>query len=94
MQVERTNRFRKTYRRLSSQDRERVDKAIEMFMVNPLDASLGVEKIAETASKWSFRASSRIRCTFDFGGGLLDLNKLDSVISLGNVGGHEVYKSP
>jgi mRNA-degrading endonuclease RelE of RelBE toxin-antitoxin system len=91
MEIERTRQFRTAYRKLSRQDRERADEALLEFAQNPLHPSLHVEKIQGTADKWSFRVSRRLRITFSFRGG--DLRNA-SLISLSNVGGHEVYKRP
>lgn len=93
MQVERTRRFQKAYRRLSQQDRQRVDEAIRQFLTDPLYPSLNVERIKGTKNKWSFRASGGLRCTFEFDGGLQDFRST-LVVSLSNVGHHDVYRVP
>ena len=91
MQFETTNQFKKAYRKLSPSDKRRVDAAIDRFSKNPQHPRLAVEKVANQGSVWSFRASLRIRCTFEWD---LGLDKLDSaeLVLLRNLGGHEIYR--
>lgn len=92
MVFQRTNRFKKEYRRLSHQDQRRVDKALRTLAANPLHPSLHIEKVGSNI--WSMRASDRLRCTFDWDRDTEDLKKAES-ITLRNVGYHdEVYHSP
>ena len=91
MQFDRTNRFKRAYRRLSSTDKGRVDAAIRRFENNPLHPSLAVEKITGHGSVWSIRASLRVRCTFEWEGSIANLRNAERILLL-DVGGHEVYR--
>jgi mRNA-degrading endonuclease RelE of RelBE toxin-antitoxin system len=92
MQLERTKRFEKAYRKLSHQNQGRVDDAIMRFMSNPLYPSLHTEKVSGAHSKWSFRASDSLRCTFEFEGDLQEL-RVAEIVSLSNVDNHDtVYR--
>jgi len=92
MQVERTKRFEKAYRKLSHQNRVRIDIAITRFMSNPLYPSLHTEKVSEAHGKWSFRASDSLRCTFEFEDDLQELTMAE-IVSLSNVDNHDtVYR--
>lgn len=90
MEFSRLRRFEKAYRRLSQQDQERVRAALSRFASNPLHPSLNIEKIVDDI--WSFRVSDRLRCTFEFSGGLTELQQA-TIIELRNVGDHSVYRS-
>lgn len=88
----RLERFDKAYRRLDRQDQRRVDKALITLARDPLHSSLHTEKVG--GDIWSFRASHRLRLTFNFEGGIDELKRAES-ITLRNAGYHdEVYSSP
>ena len=91
MQFDRTNRFKRAYRRLSSADKGSVDEAIRRFENNPLHPSLAVEKVTAQRSVWSIRASRRVRCTFEWDGNQAELIDAERILLL-DVGGHEVYR--
>lgn len=86
-----SNRYEKAYRRLSSDDKRRVDEALKQFEADPLHPSLAVERVVNQSSIWSFRVSGRLRCTFEWDGSRDDLKKAELIV-LRNVGGHEVYR--
>jgi mRNA-degrading endonuclease RelE of RelBE toxin-antitoxin system len=75
-----THRFRKAYRALSPQDRERVQKALRMMAEDLRHPGLRVKRIQGTAGIWEARAGRSIRLTFEVTGGDLLLR---------NVGRHD-----
>ncbi len=91
MRFGRTNQFERSFRRLSSEDKRRVAQALERFSKDPLHPSLHTEKLTNAGNVWSFRASLRLRCTFEWDGSLGGLRTADYIL-LRNVGGHEVYR--
>ncbi len=92
MKFERTKQFEKAYKRLSTDDQGRIDKALNFLSQNPLHPSLHTEKVE--GDIWSLRASDKIRCTFEWVGSIGDLKQANS-ITLRNVGYHQdVYGSP
>jgi len=78
----RTERFKKSHKRLSGPDKERVEEALNLFAANPFHPSLGTKKLPpKTSGIWYFRASRAIRVTFEWDG--------DDVL-LRNVGSHAI----
>lgn len=91
MEFDRLGHFRKAYRKLSQENKDKVEKALRKFDSNPIHPSLHVEKIS--ADIWSFRASDSLRVTFEFVGNLDALREAKRII-LRNVGQHDVYEAP
>ena len=86
MKIARTERFKKSYRRLSPADRELVKKALRPLMENPRHPGLRVKRIKGTAGIWEARVSRSCRMTFEIRG--------DTYL-LRNVGKHdETLKNP
>lgn len=80
MILERTARFARAYKKLSADDRRRVDTAIRRFAGEPDHPSLRVKRMQGTAGIWEARASDALRFTFE--------RKGDRVV-LRNVGRHD-----
>ena len=80
MIFERTTRFKRAAKRLTSQDHERLAKALFLYENNPSHPSLGVKRIQGTKDIWEGRASDALRFTFQ---------KIEGGILLRNVGAHD-----
>lgn len=65
MKVAYTERFKKSYKSLHPDDRERVSEAIELFMGRQHNRGLNVEKLKGLKNTFSFRASRKIRIIFE-----------------------------
>ncbi len=68
MKIARTERFKKSYRKLSPEDKELVKKAIRLLVENPRHPGLRVKRIKGTAGIWEARASQSCRMTFGIRG--------------------------
>jgi len=77
---ERTTRFKRAAKKLTSQDHERLAKALLLYEDNPSHPSLGVKRIQGTKDIWEGRASDALRFTFQ---------KIEGGILLRNVGAHD-----
>ena len=80
MIFERTTRFKRAAKRLTTHDHERLAKALFLYEENPSHPSLGVKRIQGTRDIWEGRASDSIRSTFQ---------KIEGGILLRNVGAHD-----
>jgi mRNA interferase RelE/StbE len=77
---ERTTRFKRAAKKLTSQDRERLAKALTLYEADPGHPSLGIKRMQGTKGIWEGRASDGVRFTFE---------KIDGGILLRNVGSHD-----
>jgi mRNA-degrading endonuclease RelE of RelBE toxin-antitoxin system len=77
---ERTTRFKRAAKKLTSQDRERLAKALVLYEADPSHPSLGIKRVQGTKDIWEGRASDAVRFTFE---------KIDRGILLRNVGSHD-----
>jgi mRNA interferase RelE/StbE len=77
---ERTTRFKRAAKKLSSQDRERLAKALILHEADPSHPSLGIKRMEGTRRIWEGRASDSVRFTFE---------KIDGGILLRHVGPHD-----
>ena len=84
MQFEWSERFTRDYRRLSTEDQEKIDGALRRFSSNPRHPGLHLKKMKGTESIWEIRASDNHRITFQF-----DIN-----VILRRVGTHDVLRNP
>ena len=80
MIFERTTRFKRAAKKLTSQDRVRLAKALVLYEANPSHPSLGIKRVQGTKAIWEGRASDAVRFTFE---------KIDGGILLRNVGSHD-----
>jgi hypothetical protein len=77
---ERTARFKRATKKLTTQDQGRLTKALLLFEANPSHPSLGIKRVQGTKGIWEGRASDAIRFTFE---------KIEGGILLRNVGIHD-----
>ena len=75
-----TERFRRAYRSLSSQDRKRVQKALRLMAEDLRYPGLRVKRVQGTTKIWEARAGRSIRLTFEVEG---------TDLILRNVGQHD-----
>ena len=85
MQLIRTERFQRAYRKLDEQCRESVKKALAQFLANRTYPGLHVKRIQGTDRIWEMRAGRDIRITFEF---QQNENGTTAVV-LRNVGHHD-----
>lgn len=85
MLLVRTERFRKDYRRVPPEIRERVAKALEQFVSNPRHLSLRVKKMEDAPGIWELRVSDNYRITFQF---------LEGGALLRRLGTHDILRHP
>lgn len=73
MILERTERFKRAYRKLGPEQRERVQRALALFAKDMRHPSLRVKRVQGTEAIWEARASDELRFTFELipGGALL-----------------------
>ncbi len=80
MRLQYTDRFRRAYRALTAEDRQRVQNALRRLAENPRHPGLRVKKMRGAGGIWEARASRALRITFEMEG---------DVLILRNVGGHD-----
>ncbi len=86
MFLERTERFKRSYKKLDPQKQKLVQKALGQMAVELRHPSLQVKRIQGTGGIWEARASISLRLTFEI--------QRDTII-LRNVGEHdETLKRP
>jgi mRNA-degrading endonuclease RelE of RelBE toxin-antitoxin system len=78
-----TRSYERGYKKLSTQNQNRVDEALTTLAKNPDHPSLNIEKVAGNKNIWSIRATQKLRITFEREGDVIILRK---------VGSHEVYR--
>lgn len=80
MIFERTSRFKRAAKKLTTEDRDRRDKALLRYEQDPSHPSLGIKRVQGTKGIWEARASDALRFTFE---------KIEGGILLRNVGAHD-----
>ena len=65
MVLERTERFKRGFKKLDRQDRDRLVKALRLLATDPRRRSLRVKRLQGTAAIWEARASDELRITFE-----------------------------
>jgi len=80
MRLQATRRFRRAYRKLSPEDRKRVNRALRRIAKDPRHPGLQVKRMQGTRGIWEARASRSLRITFEMEGDALVLR---------NVGRHD-----
>ena len=86
MRVARTERFKRAYRKLSRENRDRARKVIRQLVEDPRHPGLRVRRIKGTRNVWEARVSRSCRLTFKAQG--------DTYL-LRNIGEHnKVLKKP
>lgn len=76
MRLARTNRFKRGYQKLKTEDKALADKAIRFLATDLRHPSLRVKKIKGTEDIWEARVSRSIRMTFEMHGDLLVLRNI------------------
>jgi mRNA-degrading endonuclease RelE of RelBE toxin-antitoxin system len=82
MKIRRTNSFKKDYRGLPSEIRNRVDKQLHYLLENPRHPSLRLKKLKGT-DKFEIRVSRGYRMTFRY---------VDQILELRRVGTHDLLR--
>lgn len=85
MQLLRTERFKKDFKRLPTEIQERVDKALELFVSHPRHPSLHAKKMEGAPDIWELRVTDNYRITFQF---------VQEGVLLLRVGTHNVLRQP
>lgn len=85
MQLLRTERFKKDFKRLPDEARERVGKTLDRFVSNPRHPSLRVKKMEGAPEIWELRVSDNYRITFQF---------VQEGMLLRRVGTHDALRQP
>jgi len=68
VKIARTERFKRAYRKLSPENRERARKAIRLLLENPRHPGLRVKRVKGTHHIWEARVSRSCRLTFEIHG--------------------------
>ncbi len=76
MRLALTNRFKRAYQELNSEEQALADKALRLLVENLRHPSLRVKKIKGTEGIWEARVSRSIRLTFEVHGDLLMLRTI------------------
>lgn len=80
MLFERTERFKRAYRKLETAEREIVKKALQQLAEDRTHPGLRLKRLQGTDGIWEVRAGRDLRITFEF---------VDDVTVLRNVGHHD-----
>lgn len=65
VEIIRTERFRRAYRKLGTRQREQVKKALAQLLVDRAHPGLHVKRVQGTDTIWELRAGRAIRVTFE-----------------------------
>jgi len=85
MQLLRTERFKKDFKRLPREIQHKLPEALERFMTNPRHPSLQVKKMEDVRDIWEMRVTQSYRVTFQF---------VQEGVLLRRVGTHDVLRQP
>ena len=85
MIIDRSEDFKKRYKKLPAELQERVKKTLLLFADNPQHPSLGNKKMEGTDSLWELRVSQGYRITYE---------KIPGGIFLRRVGTHDILRNP
>ena len=85
MQLLRTERFKKDFKRLPSDIQERIGNTLERFVDNPRHPSLHMKKMEGAPDIWELRVSDNYRITFQF---------VQEGVLLRRVGTHHILRQP
>lgn len=87
MRIYLTSKFKKTYKRLPKQIKEKAKKREEIFRQNPFNPLLETHRLhGKYKDYWAFSIDKSYRIMFQF----LDATK--TKVAFINVGTHEIYK--
>lgn len=76
LNVRRLKSFAKDYQGLSSEERTKVEKTLEILFENPRHPSLQVKRIQGTRNLWEARVDLKRRITFQWEGNLLLIRRI------------------
>ncbi len=85
MIIDRSERFKRSYKKLPRDIQERVKKTLLMFTENPHHPSLGNKKMEGTENVWELRVTQNYRITYE---------KIPGGVFLRRVGAHDVLRQP
>ncbi len=85
MIIERSEPFKRAYRKLPSDLQERVKKALLLFAVDPRHPSLVNKKMEGAEGVWEIRVTQSYRITYE---------KIPGGIFLRRVGTHDILRHP
>lgn len=80
-----SSRFKKSYKKLPLQVKQKAKEKEKIFRENPFDARIDTHKLhGKYKDYWAFTVAGQYRIMFVFANG----NKIDFI----NIGTHEIYK--
>lgn len=82
MKIRLLNRFKKAYKKLTSDIQKKVDKSLILLLSDQKHPSLQVRKLESAPSVWYLRVDRNHRLTFEFGE--------NGIYVLRNVGRHDL----
>ena len=85
MQLFRTERFKKDFKRLPNDIQEKLPKILELFVSNTRHPSLQVKKMEGVRDIWELRVTQNYRITFQH---------VQEGILLRRIGTHDVLRQP
>ena len=85
MQLLRTERFKKDFKRLPNEILARASKALELFASNPRHPSLQAKKMEGALGVWELRVTDNYRITFQW---------IQGAALLRRVGTHNMLRQP
>jgi hypothetical protein len=85
MQILRTERFRKDFRRLPVDAQKRLGSAMEQFVANPRHPALRVKKMEGAPHIWELGVSDNCQVTFEY---------CEGGVILRRVGPHDILRRP
>ena len=85
MQLLRTERFKKDFKRLPPEIQTRTAKALELLVSNPRHPSLQVKKMESAPVIWELRVTDNYRVTFQW---------IQGAALLRRIGTHNILRQP
>ena len=85
MRIEATQTFIRLYKHLPKEIKQRTQKALTLFEVNPTHPSLGHKKMAGQKNIFEIRISKNYRLTYQ---------KIDDIAYLRKIGTHDLLRHP
>jgi mRNA-degrading endonuclease RelE of RelBE toxin-antitoxin system len=83
--IDRSERFKKAYKKLPRDIQERVKKTLLLFAENHRHPSLGNKKMEGTENIWELRVTQGCRITYE---------KIPGGVFLRRVGTHDILRNP
>ncbi len=76
MQIERTESFKRDFKKLPNEIKRRVEKALHLLVSNPRHPSLRTKIVDHNERVWQARATKNYRFYFTIGRGAITLHKV------------------